>query len=77
MGPKTDFLCFFENLNFLEVDKKRYPIINLKSRINEHNSTPIIINAVNEILVDQFIKKKIAFNSFYIYLLSVLNDRNF
>ena len=49
---------FFESLNFLEVDKKRYPIINLKSRINEHISTPIIINAVNEILVDQFLKKK-------------------
>ena len=68
---------FFENLNFLEVDKKRYPIINLKSRINEHISTPIIINAVNEILVDQFLKKKIPFNSFYGYILRVLNDRNY
>ena len=68
---------FFESLNFLEVDKKRYPIINLKSRINEHISTPIIINAVNEILVDQFLKKKIPFNSFYRYILGVLNDRNY
>ena len=68
---------FFENLNFSEVDKIRYPIINLKSRINEHISTPIIINAVNEILVDQFLKKKIPFNSFYRYILRVLNDRNY
>ena len=68
---------FFENLNFLEVDKIRYPIINLKYRINEHISTPIIINAVNEILVDQFLKKKIPFNSFYRYILRVLNDRNY
>ena len=68
---------FFENLNFSEVDKIRYPIINLKSRINEHISTPIIINAVNEILVDQFLKKKIPFNSFYRYILGVLNDRNY
>ena len=68
---------FFKNLNFQEVDKKRYPIINLKSRINEYNSTPIIINAVNEILVDQFLKKKIPFNSFYTYILRVLNDRNY
>ncbi len=68
---------FFENLNFLEVDKKRYPIINLKSRINEYISTPIIVNAVNEILVDQFLKKKIPFNSFYRYILRVLNDRNY
>ena len=68
---------FFESLNFLEVDKKKYPIINLKSRINEHISTPIIINAVNEILVDQFLKKKIPFNSFYRYILEILNDRNY
>ena len=68
---------FFENLSFHHVDKKRYPIINLKSRICEHCSSPIIINAVNEILVDQFLKKKIPFNSFYTYILRVLNDRNY
>ena len=49
----------------------------LKSRLNEHNSTPIIINAVNEILVEQFLDKKISFNSFYRYLLQILNDRNY
>ncbi len=68
---------FFKNLNFINVDKKKFPLIKLKPRVNEYYSTPLIINAVNEILVDQFIKKKIAFNSFYIYLLSVLNDRNY
>ena len=68
---------FFKNLNFINVDKKRYPIINLKSRLNEHISTPIIINATNEILVDQFLKKKIAFTTFYSYLLKVLNDKNY
>ena len=51
----------FQNLNFLKVDKKRFPIVRLKSRIDEHNSTPIIINAVNEILVDQYIKGKNTF----------------
>ncbi len=66
-----------DSLNFFEVDKKRYPIFKLKDRINEHNSTPIIINAVNEILVDQFLKKKIPFNSFYRYILKVLSDRNY
>ena len=66
-----------KSLNFFEVDKKRYPIFKLKDRINEHNSTPIIINAVNEILVDQFLKKKIPFNSFYHYISKVLNDRNY
>ena len=68
---------FFKNLNFQNVNRKRFPVINLKSRINEHLSTPIIINAANEILVDQFLKKKIPFNSFYSYILRVLNDRNY
>ena len=68
---------FFQNLNFQLVDVRRFPLIKLKSRLNEHHSTPIIINAVNEILVDQFLKKKIPFNSFYNHLLKVLNDRNY
>ncbi len=68
---------FFKGLNFLKVDKKRFPIIKLKNKINEYFSTPIIINAANEILVDQFLKEKISFNTFYKYLLMVLNDRNY
>jgi len=68
---------FFKNLNFRKVDTRRYPTFKLKSRINEHASTPIIINAVNEILVDQYLQKKIQFDSFYRYILSVLNDRNY
>tara|TARA_B100001093_G_scaffold518567_1_gene603892 strand:+ start:476 stop:1657 length:1182 start_codon:yes stop_codon:yes gene_type:complete len=68
---------FLKNLSFFDVDSNRYPIIKLKSRFNEYPSTPIIINAVNEILVDQFLRKKIPFNSFYSYILNVLNDRNY
>ena len=56
---------------------KTIPIINLKNRINEHISTPTIVNAANEILVDQYLKKKIPFVSFYKLILSVLNDRNY
>ena len=66
-----------KNLTFMKVDKKRFPIINLKNRINEHISTPTIVNAANEILVDQYLKKKIPFVSFYKLILSVLNDRNY
>ena len=67
----------FKNFLFQKVDKNRFPIIRLKDRLNEHNSSPIIINAVNEILVDQYLKKKIAFTSFYDYFLKVLNDSNY
>jgi 1-deoxy-D-xylulose-5-phosphate reductoisomerase len=68
---------FFKKLDFQSVDEKRFPVIKLKNRINEYHSTPIIINAINEILVDQFLGKKIPFNSFYNYILNVLNDRNY
>ena len=77
--PKTKIKnsFFFKNLNFINVDKKKFPIIKLKSKIDEFNSTPIIINAANEILVDQYLKHKIAFTSFYWYLLNVLKDKNY
>ena len=67
----------FNKLVFLKVEKERFPIINLKNRLIEHISTPIIINAANEILVDQYLKKKIPFMSIYKLILSVLRDRNY
>ncbi len=67
----------FEDLIFKKVDKKIFPMIKLKDRINEHPSTPIIVNAANEILVDQFLKRKIAFLSIYKIILSILKDRNY
>ena len=67
----------FNKLVFLKVEKDRFPIINLKHRLIEHISTPIIINAANEILVDQYLKKKIPFMSIYKLILSVLRDRNY
>ena len=67
----------FNKLVFLKVEKEKFPIINLKNRLIEHISTPIIINAANEILVDQYLKKKIPFMSIYKLILSVLRDRNY
>jgi 1-deoxy-D-xylulose-5-phosphate reductoisomerase len=79
LKPKTNTQnsTLSQNLRFLKVEQKRFPIIKLKHRINEHISTPIIINAANEILVDQYLKEKISFDTFYKYLLQVLNDRNY
>ena len=36
-------------------------MIKLKNKINEYPSSSIIINASNEILVDQFLRKKTTF----------------
>ena len=49
----------------------------MKNRLNEYPSTSIIINAANEIFVDQFLQKKIQFLSFYKIILGILNDRNY
>ncbi len=66
-----------KNLEFLPVKKNTFPVIKLLPKLNKFFSTPIIINAANEILIDQFIKKKISFNSISNYLFKVLKDKNY
>ncbi len=68
---------FQDNLIFKKVDPKRFPVIRLKNRVIEHTSTPIIINASNEILVDQFLKKNIQFSSIYKIIMDILKDVNY
>ena len=59
------------------MNKKIFPVINLKNRINEYPSTPIIINAANEILVDLFLQKKIPFLSISKTIMKILNVSNY
>jgi 1-deoxy-D-xylulose-5-phosphate reductoisomerase len=66
-----------ENLNFIEAKKNNFPIIEIKKRIIEYPSTPIIINAVNEVLVDQFLRKNIQFLSISAILKKILKDSNY
>jgi 1-deoxy-D-xylulose-5-phosphate reductoisomerase len=66
-----------ENLIFKHVDKKVFPVIKLKNKVNEYPSTSIIINSSNEILVDHFLRKKIAFLSIFKIIMSILKDRNY
>ena len=65
------------NLTFKKVNHKIFPIDKIKKRLNEYPSTSIIINATNEVLVDQFLNKKIAFLSIYKIIMAILNDRNY
>ena len=62
---------------FKKLDKKIFPIVRLKNKINEYPSSPIIVNAANEILVYQFLNKKIPFLGIYKIILSILKDRNY
>ena len=66
-----------ENLTFVKPNPKIFPVLKLKDRCNKFPSSSIIINASNEILVDQFLKKKIGFMSFYKRILDILSDRNY
>ncbi len=66
-----------KNLEFFDPDKKRFSAIKLIPKLNKYVSTPIIINAANEILVDHFLKKKISFTSILRYLFLVLKDKNY
>ena len=65
------------NLEFRKVDFRKFPILRIKSRANEFASTSIIINAANEILVDQFLQKKIPFLTISKIIMNILNDRNY
>ncbi len=66
-----------ENLIFKQVDKKIFPIIKIKDRVNEYPSTSIIINASNEILVDHFLRKKMPFSCIFKIIMIILNDKNY
>ena len=66
-----------ENLYFQKVNKKIFPTIQLKKKLNQYPSTPIIINAANEVLVEEFLKKKIPFLNIYKHISHIMKDRNY
>ena len=74
---KNSFLKNFTNLKFEQVDKKRFPIVTLLSKKIYNNSGAIILNASNEVLVSEFLKKQIPFNSIYPCLKRVFRDKDF
>jgi 1-deoxy-D-xylulose-5-phosphate reductoisomerase len=65
------------NLNFMQVDKKKFPSVNLIPEMNSRKSSSIIINAANEIFVDEFLKKIINFNDIVSNLKLVLKDKSY
>ena len=67
----------FENLIFKKVDKNIFPAINLIPKMNQFPSAPIIINAANEVLVDQFLNKKIPFLDINKIIMAIIKDSNY
>ena len=76
-GKKNKNYNKVHNLNFIEVDKKRFPSISLIPEMNRTESAAIIINAANEIFVDEFLKNNINFTDIVDYLKLVLKDKNY
>ena len=67
-----------DGLRFFEVDKKRYPSINLiKKFTNGGKSAPVILNASNEILVSLFLEKKIKFTDIIGILSKIIRHEDF
>ena len=75
--PKTDFKNKEINLVFKKVNSKTFPFIKLKNEINKYPSTGIIINAVNEVMVDKFLKKKVSFLTINKSIFGIMRDRNY
>ena len=64
------------SLEFFKVDKSKFPAINLKPILIKYASIPIILNAANEIFVDEFLKNNISFYSIISNLFELLRDKN-
>ena len=66
------------NLNFQKVNSKNFPSIKLLDKcFSSGPSTPIIINAANEVLVDLFLKGKIGFLDIVKIINRILRHKDF
>ena len=67
----------YKELNFFPVDENKFSTIKLLKKINIKNSSPILINAANEILVDQFLKQNITFTDIFILIKLFINTKDY
>ena len=74
---KKNFTDLINKPIFMKLDQKIFPIIKIKNRITEYSSTPIIINAANEVLVEHFLKKNIPFLDISKFIMTIMRDRKY
>jgi 1-deoxy-D-xylulose-5-phosphate reductoisomerase len=66
------------NLNFQKVNLKNFPSIKLLDKcFTSGISTPIVINAANEVLVDLFLNEKIEFLDIVKIINKILKSKDF
>ena len=77
-STNTNIIKKLNNISFQEVDPQKFPSIKLIKKCFIYGvSTPIIINAANEILVDLFLKGKIEFLDIVKTINKILKDKDF
>jgi len=70
--------AIFNKNSFYNVNKKRFPSINLINKIlNSGPSTATIVNASNEVLVDLFLRNKIGFLDIVKTINKIFKDKEF
>ena len=74
---KNKYKNTINNLDFFPVDKKKFPSVKLIPKMNINKSGPIIINAANEIFVDEFLKNNIHFNDISAFLDDVIRHKDY
>ena len=66
------------NLEFLKIDKKKYPVINIIKLLKNNNSMfETILVSANDTLVDLYLKKKIKFTMISKTLINILKSKEF
>ena len=84
-GKKSNFLNIkkidpkiLNNLNFQNVNKQKFPSIKLISKCLRFGaSTPTIVNACNEVLVNMFLKHEIGFLDIVKNINKIFEDKDF
>ena len=73
---KIDFKIL-NNLNFTDVDKKKFPVIKILEKYSNHCSLfDTALVSINDELVNLFLDKKISFEDIFKNLLNILNLRS-
>jgi 1-deoxy-D-xylulose-5-phosphate reductoisomerase len=73
---KIDFKIL-NNLNFTDVDKKKFPVIKILEKYSNHCSLfDTALVSINDELVNLFLNKKISFEDIFKNLLNILNLRS-
>ena len=73
---KTNFKIL-NNLNFTDIDKRKFPVIKILKKYPNHCSLfDTALVACNDELVNLFLNEKISFNDIFSNLISILNTRS-